>query len=130
MAELNLQEIEKKLNTEFENGQRLVFWYDADGSFSDMVDQLKLGTAEILHLTERNAFRIKLLIEHENPEGQYLIYAPFEKPPVSRNHLEDTLLYSKAFYADKLSLIAADIGLPSRLRSSLESLKAFFAVGG
>ncbi len=129
MAELNLQEIEKKLNTEFENGQRLVFWYDADGSFSDMVDQLKLGAVEILHLTERNAFRIKLLIEHENPEGQYLIYAPFEKPPVSKNHLEDTLLYSKAFYADKLSLIAADIGLPSRLRSSLESLKVFFAVG-
>lgn len=130
MDELNLEEIEKKLNTEFENGQRLVFWYDADGSFFDMVDQLKLGAAEILHLTERNAFRIKLLIEHENPEGQYLIYAPFEKPLVSKNHLEDTLLYSKAFYADKLSLIAADIGLPSRLRGSLETLKAFFAVSG
>ena len=129
MDELNLQEIEKKLNAEFESGQRLVFWYDAEGSFSDTVDTIKLRKAEILHLTERNAFRIKMLIEHENPENPYLIYAPFEKPPVSKNHLEDTLLYSRAFYADKLSLIAADIGLPARLRGSLEALKAFFAVG-
>lgn len=129
MDELNLQEIEKKLNAEFESGQRLVFWYDAEGSFSDMVDNLRLGKAEILHLTEKNAFRIKMLIEHEHPDSPYLIYAPFEKPLVSKNHLEDTLLYSRAFYADKLSLITAYIGLPARLCGLLEALKAFFAVG-
>lgn len=129
MDELNLQEIEKKLNREFEKGQRLVFWYDAEGSFSDSVDQLCLGDVTILHLTETNAFRTKMLLEHEDTKGKYLIYAPFEKPSVSKNHLEDMLLYSREFYADKLSLIAAEIGLPSRLRSALESLKLFFAVG-
>ena len=45
MDELNLQEIEKKLNAEFESGQRLVFWYDAEGSFSDTVDTIKLRKA-------------------------------------------------------------------------------------
>lgn len=89
-----------------------------------------MGDVQILHLTKNNAFRTKLLLEHEDTEGQYLVYAPFEKPPVAKNHLEDTLLYSKEFYADRLSLIAAEIGLPSRLRGSLEALKAFFAAGG
>lgn len=130
MDELNLQEIEKKLNEQFTAGQRLIFWYDADASFEAEVDRLQLGDVQILHLTKNNAFRTKLLLEHEDTEGQYLVYAPFEKPPVAKNHLEDTLLYSKEFYADRLSLIAAEIGLPSRLRGSLEALKAFFAAGG
>ena len=60
-------------------------------------------------------------------EGQYLIYAPFEKPPMAKNHLEDTLLYAQEFYADRLSLIAAEIRLPPRLRGALEGLKTFFA---
>lgn len=130
MDELNLQEIEKKLNEQFTAGQRLIFWYDADASFETEVDRLQLGDVQILHLTKNNAFRTKLLLEHEDTEGQYLVYASFEKPPVAKNHLEDTLLYSKEFYADRLSLIAAEIGLPSRLRGSLEALKAFFAVDG
>ena len=126
MDELNLQEIEKKLNTEYLSGQRMVFWYDAEGSFEDEVDQLNLPGVQIVHLSENNAFRTKMLLEHEEPENKFLIYAPFEKPDVSKNHLEDTLLYSREFYADKLSLIAAEVKLPSRLRGSFENLKDFF----
>lgn len=129
MDELNLQEIEKKLNTEYQSGQRMVFWYDAESSFEDEVDQLNLPGVQILHLSEKNAFRVKILIEHEEPDSRFLIYAPFEKPDVSKNHLEDTLLYSREFYADKLSLIAAEVKLPTRLRSNFEGLKDFFNVG-
>lgn len=129
MDELNLQEIENKLKSEFESGERLVFWYDADASFEDSVDQLQLGEVKILHLTDRNAFRAKMTLEHEDPEGQYLVYAPFAKPAVEHNHLEDTLLYSRQFYADKLSLIAADIGLPDRFRAALQQKGAFFGIG-
>ena len=129
MDELNLQEIEKKLNTEYQSGQRMVFWYDAESSFEDEVDQLNLPGVQIVHLSEKNAFRIKMLLEHEEPDSRFLIYAPFEKPDVSKNHLEDTLLYSREFYADKLSLIAAEVRLPARLRSSFEGLKDFFNAG-
>ena len=36
MAELNLSQIEEKLNSEFRGeGRRLVFWYDDKGDFAD-----------------------------------------------------------------------------------------------
>ncbi len=129
MDELNLSEIEKKLNTVFESGERLVFWYDPEGSFVDSVNHLNLKDVKIWHLTEKNAYRTKLLLEHEDPESKYLIYAPFEKPDAAHNHLEDTVLYSKRFYADRLSLIVADIGLPASFRNEIQKLSAFFGIG-
>lgn len=129
MDELNIQEIEKKLNSEFEAGERLVFWYDADASFEGSVERLNIKDVHILRLTDRNSFRVKMLIEHEDTNGKYLIYAPFSKPDVVHNHLEDTMLYSKQFYADRLSLIAAEIGLPDRFRVTFEKRAAFFGIG-
>ena len=49
MDELNLQEIENKLKSEFESGERIVFWYDVDASFEDSVDQLQLGGVKVMH---------------------------------------------------------------------------------
>lgn len=129
MEELSLQEIEKKLNQEFASGRRLVFWYDSSASFEESVDQLKLDGVTIHYLTENNAFRTKYLLEHEDIENKYLIYAPFAKPEVNSNHLEDTLRYSREFYADKLSLIAAELHLPDRLKPVLQKIGKFFGIG-
>ena len=52
-----------------------MFWYDTDGQFEEDVDKLQLGSAKVLRLTDRNALRAKMLLEHEDPEGQYLVYA-------------------------------------------------------
>ena len=121
MAELNLSQIEEKLNSEFRGeGRRLVFWYDDKGDFADEVDNLKLQNAKIYHLTQSNQFRTKVLLEREDTESNYLLYAPFPKPEVYENHLEDTLLYSKRFYADRISLICADLGIDEALKPVLE----------
>ncbi len=74
MDELNLSEIGKKLNEVFSSGNQLVFWYDTTGAFEDSVDDLKLGQVKVLHLTDRNAFRAKITLEHDDPESQYLVY--------------------------------------------------------
>lgn len=129
MDELNLTEIENKLNTEFASGQRIVFWYDDDGSFENQVDELNLPDVTIHHLSECNSFRTKLMVEHDRPDDKFLIYAPFSKPKVDRNHLEDTLRYSKEFFADRLSLISADIGLPDRFHGALKEIAPFFGLG-
>ena len=80
MDELNLTEIENKLNTEFSSGERIVFWYDDDGSFESQVDNLNLPEVTIHHLSDCNSFRTKLMIEHDRPEDKFLVYAPFAKP--------------------------------------------------
>ena len=82
MEELNLQEIEKKLNQEFASGQRIIFWYDANAAFEDSVGRLKLDGVILHRLTEQNAFRTKLLLEHDDTERRFLVYAPFAKPGV------------------------------------------------
>lgn len=129
MDKLNLTEIEKKLNAIFASGKRIVFWYDADASFEGQVDELNLPEVTIHHLTENNSFRTKLMVEHDRPEDKFLLYAPFAKPKIDRNHLEDTLRYSKEFFADRLSLISADIGLPNRFHDALVKIAPFFGLG-
>ena len=103
MEALTLRDIKEKLHSLFGEDNRLVFWYDGEGDFEDTVDTLVPDDVTVLRLTDHNAFRAKLRLEHEDPDGRYLIYAPFTKPDVRQNVLEDMLLYSKKFYADQLS---------------------------
>lgn len=126
MEALTLTDIKDKLQPLFDGSNRIVFWYDSEGDFADSVDELAPDGVTVLHLTDRNAFRTKLCLEHKDPTGQYLIYAPFTKPDVLHNPLEDTLLYSKEFYADQVSYLMADAHIPSRLRPAVEALKTFF----
>lgn len=128
MASLNLNQIEEKLNNEFAGeGRRLVFWYDDKADFADEVDNLQLKNAKVYHLTQTNQFRTKVLLEREDTQSNYLLYAPFAKPEVYCNHLEDTLLYSKRFYADRISLICADLGIDEAFKPVLEKYSKYFA---
>lgn len=74
----------------------MVFWYDDKGDFA------------------------------ENMSTNYLIYAPFPKPPVTENHLEDTMLYSKRFYADRASLLSVDLGIEEKYKPIIEKYIKFF----
>lgn len=131
MAELNLKQIEDRLNEEFAAGsaenRKLVFWYDDKGEFAEDIDSLKLSSAQILHLSEKNQFKTKRFLEQEDQTTNYLVYAPFPKPDVHENHLEDVLLYSKRFYADRASLLVADLGIAESLKPLLEKHISFFA---
>ncbi len=128
MASLSLGQIEEKLNSEFAGeGRRLVFWYDDKGEFADEIDSLQLKNAKIYRLTPNNQFRTKVLVEREDTQSNYLLYAPFAKPDVYSNHLEDTLLYSKRFYTDRISLLCADLGIDEALKPVLERYSKYFA---
>ena len=131
MAELNLKQIEDRLNEEFrtsgDENRKLVFWYDDRAEFAEDVDSLQLDNAKILHLMPDNQFATKLFLEHEDRTTNYLIYAPFSKPDVHENHLEDILLYSRQFYADRASLLAVDLGIGEEWKPVLEAHIRFFA---
>ena len=67
MAELNLKQIEDRLNEEFrtsgDENRKLVFWYDDRAEFAEDVDSLQLDNAKILHLMPDNQFATKLFLE-------------------------------------------------------------------
>jgi uncharacterized protein (TIGR02687 family) len=127
MPELNLKQITDKLNAEFAGDTRkLVFWYDEKAEFADDIDTLELVGAKLYHLEPDNQFYTKYFLERLDRDTSYLIYAPFPKPSVRDNHLEDTLLYSKQFFADRASLLAVDLGIDEKYRPVIHQYIKFF----
>lgn len=128
MAELNLKQIIDRLNTEFAGETRkLIFWYDDKAEFAEDMESVELQNAKIYHLEKDNQFYTKYFLERVDTETNYLIYAPFPKPEVKDNHLEDTMLYSRRFFADRASLLSADLGIEERYMPIIEKHIKFFA---
>ncbi|WP_435924146.1 BREX-1 system phosphatase PglZ type A [Paenibacillus sp. DYY-L-2] len=127
MAELNLKQIADKLNNEFTGETRkLVFWYDDQGEFAEDIDTLELQNAKVYRLEPDNQFYTKYFLERLDRTTNYLIYAPFPKPPVRDNHLADTVKYSKQFYADRASLLAVDLGIDEKYKPIIQKYIKFF----
>lgn len=128
MAELNLKQIIDRLNAEFVGDTRkLVFWYDDKADFAEDLKNVELENAEIYRLQPDNQFYTKYFLERVDTTTNYLIYAPFPKPDVRENHLEDTLLYSRRFFADRASLLSVDLGIEEKYKPILEKHIKFFA---
>lgn len=128
MAELNLKQIIDRLNTEFTGETRkLVFWYDDKAEFEEDMDSVKLENAKVYRLEKDNQFYTKYFLEREDITTNYLIYASFPKPEVKDNHLEDTLLYSRRFFADRASLLSVDLGIEEKYKHVIEKHIKFFA---
>lgn len=128
MAEMNIKQIIDRLNAEFTGDTRkLVFWYDDNGEFVEDMQNVELEHAKVYYLQPDNQFATKLFLERQDTTTNYLIYAPFPKPDVRDNHLEDTLLYSKRFFADRASLLSVDLGIDEKYKPIIEKHIKFFA---
>lgn len=127
MAELNLKQITDKLNIEFTGETRkLVFWYDDKAEFVEDIDTLELINAKVYHLEPDNQFYTKYYLERLDNTSNYIIYAPFPRPNVRDNHLEDILLYSKQFFADRASLLTVDLGIDEKYKPIIQKYIKFF----
>lgn len=128
MAELNLKQIIDRLNAEFTGETRkLVFWYDDKAEFFEDMETVELQNAKIYYLQPDNQFYTKYFLERVDKTTNYLIYAPFPKPDVRDNHLEDTMLYSRRFFADRASLLSVDLGIEEKYKPVIEKHIKFFA---
>ena len=128
MAELNLKQIIDRLNAEFAGDTRkLVFWYDDKAEFEEDMQGVRLENAKVYYLQRDNQFYTKYFLERVATATNYLIYAPFPKPETADNHLEDTLLYSKRFFADRAALLLADLGIDEKYRPLIEKHIKFWA---
>ena len=85
---MNLEQITKVLNSEFKKeGRRIVFWYDEKQEFLSEIEELKLENVKLLRLKQNELFKTKLLLERDDKESNYLIYAPFKRSEDRDNHL-------------------------------------------
>ena len=123
-----IKQIIDRLNAEFTGDTRkLVFWYDDNGEFVEDMQNVELDNAKVYFLQPDNQFATKLFLERQDTTTNYLVYAPFPKPDVRDNHLEDTLLYSKRFFADRASLLSVDLGIDEKYKPIIEKHIKFFA---
>jgi len=130
---MNIEQINAALTEKFQApcrdgaGRHIIFWYDADGDFEEVVDELVLPEVKLWKLTETNKFLSKYTLEVLDPNSHYLIYAAFAKPEDPDNWLLDILLYSHTFIADKLALLMDDLKVEnSALRSVFKNYEKFF----
>jgi uncharacterized protein (TIGR02687 family) len=126
------EQIEQSLNKKFEEALRpgekrkIVFWYDTEGQFADLINELHLQQARVHQLTGHNYFYTKYLLEVEDTESNYLVYANHRPASDEDNWLIDTYLYSYEFYADRLLLQMEELGIPMSLRPQVKRYEKFF----
>ncbi len=124
---MDFQRIHEQLNNEFKVDHRqIIFWYDENKEFQEDIKDLVLDNAKVLILSGNDYFKVKYLLEIEDTDSNYLLYAPFVKPDDHDNPLLDTLLYSKTFYADYYSLLADELGISKKLVNHLRKYDKFF----
>lgn len=105
----------------FADGAKAVFWNDAEGEFESVADSLSLPGVDVVRIDREPALKVKILVEHERPDGRWLFYSPTEEPPPSDDWLADLRLRSKAFRADAASILLDELGLATQsLRAHLK----------
>ena len=72
---MNLSQLQQGLEQAFYTEQhRIVFWYDAEQSFTEEIKALELNDVHILNMAEESSLAIKLKLELEDQQGKYLLY--------------------------------------------------------
>ncbi len=121
--------LEEMLNKELTDGRKrnIVFWYDDKGEFEEDIDGLNLSNAKVLKLNGRNSFYVKYVLEREDRESNYLVYAPYGKPPARENYLLDIQKYSFEFSTDKATVIMRELNVTDdSLRDAFKKYLKFF----
>ena len=105
--------------------RKIVFWMDTDEEFIEEIEQLTIADVKVKILSDNNQFYTKYLLEEEDPTSSYLIYTNMELS-VEDNWLADTVLYSKTFFADRVSLLLSELHIDSSLRATIKKHERFF----
>lgn len=125
---MNLEEIEKRLNTKFNESthRQIIFWYDEDQEFQEDIDDIYLDNGKKIILNGKNLIQTKYIIEFEDKDSNYLIYAPFAQPNDNDNYLADMTHYAYSFTPDWIAMIGDELGVPSEYYNLLKKYSSFW----
>ncbi|CAI8826168.1 TIGR02687 family protein [Priestia megaterium] len=128
-----LQLFKEQLAENKASSRAIVFWYDSQSVERDLEEIKQVLHNEGIHvweLNKNNAFRTKVLLELEDTENSYLVYAPFAKPKDEENFLIDVLLYGGKFgefQADEVAIKMKELRLDHlSVRPLIEKHWSFF----
>lgn len=119
-----MSKVKQTLEKFFEE-QRIVFWYDDNGTLKEEYDALQLDGVEKVQI-DNNEFTLKYRMLKEEPKSRFLVYAPYAQPEDEENWLLDLLLAHRSFSADKTSLILTDLGLDQQFKTLVAAHLKFF----
>ncbi|MCT7340464.1 hypothetical protein N5K55_05390 [Pseudomonas aeruginosa] len=81
---------------------------------------------QVLNMQGKSTFGTKLQLELEDTQGKYLLYFPCAEPDAEDDWLLDIKLFSRSFYADRVSMIFNELGLQQvSLREHLSRRESF-----
>lgn len=119
--------IESSINNLLKGTSRkIVFWYDDEGQYKDEVESIQLQNATLHILTDSNWFATKMLLEEQDPDTNFLIYAPFSKPEDRENHLADTWYYAEHFSSNRMTQLTEELGMDAKYADVLKQYSLFF----
>ena len=104
----------------------IIFWFDDKGEYEDEVSELQLGDVKLHILDGTNWLYSKYLLNEEDKESKYLVYAAFAKPSDAENPLADMYYYSTPYYTDRVSQMSQEIGIDNRFKEHLSQYGNFW----
>lgn len=109
---------------EFPKKRHIIFWYDPDKAFKDIIPELEIDNVKIIvlekttnrkgELISTNIFDTKYTLEYRDLESNYLIYSEYQRPEDRENYLIDIERYSEFFVADKSAMIMEEFNFYRR----------------
>ena len=126
---MNINQLTEGLTQAFVNeNHRIVFWYDPEGDFEHEINNIDLPEVTSINMRGQSALAIKIKLEVDDTTGKYLLYFPYAEPEQEADWLLDIKLYSRNFYADKISLIFNELGLQQQqVRQHLAAREQFLS---
>ena len=127
---MKADQVDQALRQKFlADNERIVFWDDSKGEFSEYISRglpSELEGVTVLEPTKLGGLPTKLLLEREDPSGKYLLYSTGKQPSADEDWLLDVRLYSAEFHADVASIWLQELGLNGLfLRDHLEERSEF-----
>ncbi|WP_413663218.1 BREX-1 system phosphatase PglZ type A [Microbulbifer sp. CNSA002] len=112
----------------FQENHRIVFWYDPEQSFTEVLADISLAEVTTLNMSAESSLAVKLRLELEDSAGKYLLYFPYAEPVAQDDWLLDIKLYARCFHADRISILFNDLGLHRQsLRAHLAKREKFLS---
>ena len=109
---MNITQLNEGLTQAFyKENHRIVFWYDPAQDFIAELDSLELSDVSVINMANQSVLGMKLKLELEDTQTKHLLYFPMEEPNPKEDWLLDIKLYSRCFYADRISIIFNDLAL-------------------